>query len=87
MSLRSRFKSTNTHILPVGDWPGVLVAVHPAVLKANIGDLPRDGMVVVNSNEFTKRNLVKVGYVINSLESDELEEYIVHAVPMTTLPH
>ncbi|EUA01875.1 acceptor oxidoreductase, alpha subunit [Mycobacterium kansasii 662] len=72
-------------ILTAGDRPDVLVAMNPAALKANIGDLPRGGMVIANSDEFTKRNLMKVGYVTNPLESDELDEYVVHSVPMTTL--
>ncbi|OBK19517.1 2-oxoglutarate ferredoxin oxidoreductase subunit alpha [Mycobacterium asiaticum] len=72
-------------ILTAGDRPDVLVAMNPAALKANIGDLPRGGMVIANSDEFTKRNLTKVGYVTNPLETDQLEEYVVHAVPMTTL--
>ena len=72
-------------ILTAGDRPDVLVAMNPAALKANIGDLPRGGMVIANSDEFTKRNLTKVGYVTNPLETDELEEYVVHSVAMTTL--
>ncbi|MFN8033001.1 MAG: 2-oxoacid:acceptor oxidoreductase subunit alpha [Mycobacterium sp.] len=72
-------------ILTAGDRPDVLVAMNPAALKANIGDLPRGGLVIANSDEFTKRNLAKVGYESNPLESDELAEFVVHAVPMTTL--
>ena len=72
-------------ILTAGDRPDVLVAMNPAALKANIGDLPRGGMVIANSDEFTKRNLTKVGYVTNPLESDELADYVVHSVAMTTL--
>ena len=72
-------------ILTAGDRPDVLVAMNPAALKANIGDLPRGGMVIANSDEFTKRNLTKVGYVTNPLETDELEDYVVHSVAMTTL--
>ncbi|MFV0493910.1 2-oxoacid:acceptor oxidoreductase subunit alpha [Mycobacterium sp.] len=72
-------------ILTAGDRPDVLVAMNPAALKANLGDLPRGGMVIANSDEFTKRNVTKVGYVTNPLESDELEEYVVHSVPMTSL--
>ena len=72
-------------ILTAGDRPDVLVAMNPAALKANVGDLPRGGMVIANSDEFTKRNLTKVGYVTNPLETDELEEYVVHPVAMTTL--
>ncbi|BBX72854.1 2-oxoglutarate ferredoxin oxidoreductase subunit alpha [Mycobacterium shinjukuense] len=72
-------------ILTAGDRPDVLVAMNPAALKANIGDLPRGGMVIANSDEFTKRNLTKVGYVTNPLESDELDDYVVHPVAMTSL--
>jgi 2-oxoglutarate/2-oxoacid ferredoxin oxidoreductase subunit alpha len=72
-------------ILTAGDRPDVLVAMNPAALKANIGDLPRGGVVIANSDEFTKRNLAKVGYDGNPLEGDELSDYFVHAIPMTTL--
>lgn len=72
-------------ILTAGDRPDVLVAMNPAALKANIGDLARGAMVIANSDEFTKRNLAKVGYAANPLETGELSDYVVHAVPMTTL--
>jgi 2-oxoglutarate/2-oxoacid ferredoxin oxidoreductase subunit alpha len=72
-------------ILTAGDRPDVLVAMNPAALKANITDLPRGGLVIVNSDEFTKRNLAKVGYEANPLESGELADYVVQAVAMTTL--
>ncbi|MBB5157818.1 2-oxoacid:acceptor oxidoreductase subunit alpha [Saccharopolyspora phatthalungensis] len=72
-------------ILTPGDRPDVLVAMNPAALKANIGDLPHGGMLIVNTDEFTKRNLAKVGYDSNPLESGELEPYAVHHVAMATL--
>src|SRR6202011_5912700 len=72
-------------ILTAGDRPDVLVVMNPAALKANVSDLPRGGLIIANSDEFTKRNLAKVGYEANPLDSDELSDYVVHAVPMTTL--
>ena len=72
-------------ILTAGDRPDVLVAMNPAALKANVVDLPRGGLIIANSDEFTKRNLAKVGYEANPLESEELSDYVVQAVPMTTL--
>ncbi len=72
-------------ILTAGDRPDVLVAMNPAALKSNIGELPRGGLLIVNSDEFTKRNLAKVGYEANPLETGELSDYVLHAVPMTTL--
>ncbi len=72
-------------ILTAGDRPDVLVAMNPAALKANLSDLPRGGTVIVNTDEFTKRNLAKVGYTANPLETGELGDYVVHPVPMTSL--
>ena len=72
-------------ILTAGDRPDVLVAMNPAALKANLSDLPRGGTVIANSDEFTKRNLGKVGYLSSPLDTGELSDYVVHAVPMTTL--
>jgi 2-oxoglutarate/2-oxoacid ferredoxin oxidoreductase subunit alpha len=72
-------------ILTAGDRPDVLVAMNPAALKANVEDLPRGGLIIANADEFTKRNLAKVGYESNPLESDELSDYVVQAVAMTTL--
>src|SRR5881296_486089 len=64
-------------ILTAGDRPDVLVAMNPAALKANVADLPRGGLIIANSDEFTKRNLAKVGYDANPLETDELSDYVV----------
>ena len=72
-------------ILTPGDAPDVLIAMNPAALKANIKDLPRGGDLIVNTDEFTKRNLTKVGYEGSPLEDDSLEQYNVHAVPITSL--
>ncbi len=72
-------------ILTSGDRPDVLVAMNPAALKSNIGDLPAGGIVIVNSDEFTKRNLGKVGYDADPLDSDAMDRYVLHRIPMTTL--
>ncbi|UBU13960.1 2-oxoacid:acceptor oxidoreductase subunit alpha [Nonomuraea gerenzanensis] len=72
-------------ILTPGDAPNVLVAMNPAALKANLGDLPRGADIIANTDEFTKRNLQKVGYAANPLEDDSLSEWRVHAVPLTSL--
>src|SRR5688500_18986669 len=72
-------------ILTPGDRPDVLVAMNPAALKANIGELPVGGMLIVNTDEFSKRNLTKVGYDANPLEDDSLSSFQVHKVAMATL--
>jgi 2-oxoglutarate ferredoxin oxidoreductase subunit alpha len=72
-------------ILTPGDAPDVLIAMNPAALKANVKDLPRGGDLIVNTDEFTKRNLTKVGYAANPLEDGSLEQYNVHTVPVTSM--
>jgi 2-oxoglutarate ferredoxin oxidoreductase subunit alpha len=72
-------------IVTPGDAPNVLVAMNPAALKANLGDLPRGADLIVNTDEFTKRNLAKVGYATNPLEDESLTEYNVHALPLTSM--
>ncbi len=72
-------------ILTPGDAPDVLVAMNPAALKANIGDLPRGADVIANTDEFTKRNLAKVGYAENPLEDGTLSAYQLHAIPITSV--
>ncbi|MEV7013953.1 2-oxoacid:acceptor oxidoreductase subunit alpha [Streptosporangium sp. NPDC051022] len=72
-------------ILTPGDAPDVLVAMNPAALKANLGDLPRGAGIIVNVDEFTKRNLQKVGYGASPLEDDSLAGWRVHPVPLTSL--
>ncbi|WP_106397228.1 2-oxoacid:acceptor oxidoreductase subunit alpha [Actinocorallia populi] len=72
-------------ILTPGDAPNVLVAMNPAALKANIGDLPKGGDVIVNTDEFSKRNLTKVGYAASPVEDGSLADYRVHALPLTSM--
>ncbi|HZB31071.1 MAG TPA: 2-oxoacid:acceptor oxidoreductase subunit alpha [Streptosporangiaceae bacterium] len=72
-------------ILTPGDAPNVLVAMNPAALMANIGDLPRGADLIVNIDEFTKRNLAKVGYATNPIEDDSLSAYRVYPVALTSM--
>jgi 2-oxoglutarate/2-oxoacid ferredoxin oxidoreductase subunit alpha len=72
-------------ILTPGDAPDVLVAMNPAALKANIEDLPRGADIIANTDEFTKRNLTKVGYDGNPLEDGSLDGYQLHAIPITSV--
>jgi 2-oxoglutarate ferredoxin oxidoreductase subunit alpha len=72
-------------ILTPGDAPDVLIAMNPAALKANIDDLPRGGDLIVNTDEFTRRNLTKVGYEANPLDDGSLGQYHVYAMPITSM--
>ena len=41
---------------------------------------PRGADIIVNTDEFTTRNLAKVGYAANPLEDGSLESYAVHPI-------
>jgi len=68
-----------------GDSPDVLVAMNPAALRANVGDVPAGGAVVVNEDAFTKGNLAKAGYEANPLEDGSLNDYNVFEIPVSKL--
>ncbi|MFD5159732.1 2-oxoacid:acceptor oxidoreductase subunit alpha [Streptomyces hawaiiensis] len=72
-------------ILTAGDRPDVLVAMNPAALKANLADLPPGCTVIVNTDEFTPRNLARAGYRSDPLEDGTLTSFQVHQVTMATL--
>ena len=72
-------------VVTPGDAPTVLVAMNPAALKANLPDLPRGGTIIVDTDEFTKRNLAKVGYLVSPVDDGSLGDYQVHAVRLTSL--
>src|SRR5512132_1398611 len=72
-------------ILTPGDAPNVLVAMHPAALKTNVGDLPKGGMLIVDTDTFKERNLQKAGYETSPLEDGSLADYHVHEVALTSM--
>ncbi|MGY1703109.1 2-oxoacid:acceptor oxidoreductase subunit alpha [Geodermatophilus sp. SYSU D00697] len=72
-------------IMTPGDAPDVLVAMNPAALKANLSDLPGGGLLIVDSDEFTPRNLAKVGYATSPLEDGSLDGWQLVSVPLTSM--
>src|SRR2546430_8953147 len=72
-------------ILTPGDAPNVLVAMNPAALKTNLKDLPKGGTLILDADAFKERNLQKAGYATNPLEDGSLEEFQVHAIPLTSM--
>jgi len=68
-----------------GDAPDVLVAMNPAALKTNVGDLTAGGALIVNSDAFTTGNLNKAAYASNPLTDGSLKQYRVFEVPISAL--
>jgi 2-oxoglutarate ferredoxin oxidoreductase subunit alpha len=72
-------------ILTPGDQPDVLVAMNPAALRTNIDDLPSSGTLILNRDAFSEKNLQKAGYTSNPLDDGTLDEYRLHAIPLTSM--
>jgi 2-oxoglutarate/2-oxoacid ferredoxin oxidoreductase subunit alpha len=72
-------------ILTPGDRPDVLVAMNPAALKANIGDLPKGATLIVDTHDFTARALARIGWSSNPLEDGTLDGFVVHGFELTQL--
>ncbi|MEK7295765.1 MAG: 2-oxoacid:acceptor oxidoreductase subunit alpha [Actinomycetota bacterium] len=75
----------DSEITTPGDAPTVLVAMNPAALRADLARLEKGGMLIINSDAFTERDLEKAGYKENPLLDDSLRGYRVVEVPMTSL--
>ena len=73
----------STEIYTPGDQPDVLVAMNPAALKTNIGDLRSGGLLIVDEAEFNPVNLKKAAYAENPLEDGSLSGYQVVQVNIT----
>ncbi len=72
-------------IYTAGDSLNTLVALNPAALKTNILDLKSGGILLTDVNRFTKKELRKAGFKQNPLVTQELDNYRIFSIPMTTL--
>ena len=73
-------------ILTAGDAPDVLVAMNPAALRANLEDVRAGAAIIVDTHDFTSRNLTKAGYAddpLADLDAGPLAAYDVHPVDLT----
>src|SRR5207245_11533217 len=68
-----------------GDAVDVLVAMNPAALATNVGDLKPGGILIVNVDNFKEVDLKKAQARSNPLEDHSLDGYRVFPVELTTL--
>ena len=73
----------NYDIATPGDQPDVLVVMNPAALAANLGDIRRGGLIILDSAEFTAKNLKKAGYTEDPRNDGTLESYPVSYTHLT----
>src|SRR5437867_2383672 len=68
-----------------GDDLDVLVAMNPAALKVNLGDLKPGGILIVDREAFNEQNLKKAEYDRNPLGDGSLDRYQLFQVEVTKL--
>ena len=74
-------------IFTPGDKCDVLVAMNPAALRENHEHLKPNGLLIVNIDNFQKKNLNLAGYVSNPLEDDSLSQFQIFSIELTRLTH
>jgi len=62
-------------VTTAGDAVDVLVAMNPAALITNLKDLVEGGLIVVDADAFTDKNMQRAGYKANPLEDGSLDAY------------
>jgi 2-oxoglutarate ferredoxin oxidoreductase subunit alpha len=72
-------------IFTPGDGLDSLIAMNPAALITNIADLKSSGILIVNEDSFTDKDLKLAKLTENPLDTDLIEPYRVIRIPMTTL--
>jgi 2-oxoglutarate ferredoxin oxidoreductase subunit alpha len=73
-------------IFTPGDDLDVLVAMNPAGLKVHLSELKEHGILIINTNNFTKKNLGLAKWENNPLEDQNmLDKYRSIQIPMTDL--
>ncbi len=72
----------STDIFTPGDEPEALIAMNPAALKANIADLKKGGLVIVNKEKFVDREFEKAGITSNPLIDGSLSDFRVIEVDL-----
>lgn len=70
-------------VTTAGDDVDVLVAMNPAALITNIKDLVSGGLVVVDTDAFTDKNMARAGYKENPLEDGSLDAYRIIPIDIT----
>ncbi|MGF1611116.1 MAG: 2-oxoacid:acceptor oxidoreductase subunit alpha [Kiloniellales bacterium] len=70
-------------IKTAGDALDVLVAMNPAALKVDLGDVKPGGLVILDSGSFNEKNLRKAGYDADPREDGSLEAFRLLPIDMS----
>src|SRR5262245_36843597 len=72
-------------VFTAGDQPDVLVAMNPAALKVNIGDLRSNGILIVDKETFNEQNLKRAEFATNPLTDGSLDRFQLFPIEISKL--
>jgi 2-oxoglutarate ferredoxin oxidoreductase subunit alpha len=78
-----QIKFSSEAVFTPGDAPDVLVAMNPAALKVNLRDLKPGGMLILNSEAFTAKNIERAGYAQSPFDDGSLQAFKVFKADIT----
>src|SRR5437016_9071773 len=76
---------SSNEVFTPGDAIDALIAMNPAALKVNVGDLKANGILIVNSDSFKESDLRKAQITVSPLEDHSLDKFRVFAVELQRL--
>ncbi len=76
---------SSNEVFTPGDEPNVLVAMNPAALQTNIGDLQPNAVIIVDREAFNESNVKRAGYTTNPLTDHSLDKFQVIEVDVSKL--
>src|SRR5436305_11105892 len=76
---------SSREVFTPGDDLDVLVAMNPAALKVNLGDLRAAGILIVDKETLTEQNLKKAEYASNPLTDGSLARFQLFEVDISKL--
>lgn len=74
-------------IYAIDDNVDLLVAFNPAALKTAIDSLKKNGLLIIDTDSFTDKNLKRAGYNLNPLTDEFQKEYKIIKIPITKLTY
>ncbi len=80
-----QIKFSASDVYTPGDAVDVLIAMNPAALKVNVGDLKPNGILIVNSDSFKETDLRKAQMTVSPLEDHSLDKFRVFSVQLQRL--
>ncbi|HEX4353080.1 MAG TPA: 2-oxoacid:acceptor oxidoreductase family protein, partial [Polyangiales bacterium] len=78
-----QIKFSSDTVFTPGDAPDVLVAMNPAALRVNLKDLKPNGILILNSEAFSAKNIERAGYPASPLTDGSLKNFRVFSADIT----